>query len=239
MQKEVPNINRAEFLRELKENLNDKVPVGQIADILYDYGEHFDAGLRDGKTEDEVSEELGSPAKISRALLSEINPELTDRRTDSLPYAPLGMRLAAFIIDGLVAGLPVLIITGSVFPLLFLPLAPITALQYSVSHMGEGPPVWLGQLSVLFFVLYQPVSLALWKGQSIGKRLLNLRVVSKDGRQLNTGAFLSREILGRTVVNTLTLGLSSAISFLWALFSPERRTIHDEIGGTRVIMDRT
>ena len=136
-------------------------------------------------------------------------------RSVNLPYAPLGTRIAAFIIDSVVAGLPVLLVSKSVFPFLFLPLAPVTALQFPVYRMGEAPVVWLGQLSVLFFVLYQPVTLSLWNGQTLGKRLLRLRVVKKDGSALTPGVGLSREILGRTIINSITLGLSSFISFFW------------------------
>lgn len=230
-------MNRAEFIRELKENLTDRLPAEQVEDILYDYAEHFDAGMRDGKSEDEVSQELGSPAKVARELLSDGGTHAVGNKAAGLPYAPLGARIVAFIVDSVIAGLPMVIVSKSVVLLLFSPLAPLIALSVPV-RMGETPAVVPGVLSFVFFVLYQPLVLALWNGQTLGKRLFNLRVVKKDGSPLTPGFALSREVLGRTIINTVSLGLSGLISFIWALFSPERKTVHDEIGGTRVIVER-
>ena len=89
-------MNRVEFIRELREALTDRLPAEQVEDILYDYAEHFDAGMRDGKTEDEVSQELGSPARVARELLSEGGTHAIENKDAALPYAPLGARIVAF-----------------------------------------------------------------------------------------------------------------------------------------------
>lgn len=233
-------LNRAEFLRELRENLRGRVNDNTLEDIVYDYNEHFDAGLRDGKSEQEVSVELGSPARIAREVLAEGPTNQVNQR--GLDIAPLGPRVVAFTIDALISSLPIILVTKAFNVGILAPLFPLMALQYPVRVVAPNTVItWTelvpGILSVLFFVLYQPVCMSLWQGRTIGKRIMSLKVIRKNGQQLTPGFSLFREVLGRTIVNVVSFGFSSIISFLWALFSPERRTIHDEVGGTRVVVD--
>lgn len=51
------------FLDILKTGLSD-LPTGILGDILYEYKDYFDTEIASGKTEDEISEELGSPYEI-------------------------------------------------------------------------------------------------------------------------------------------------------------------------------
>ena len=57
-------MNRAEYLQQLKIALQG-LPNDDLQDILYDYEEHFDIGLSKGKSEEEISQELGDPQDIA------------------------------------------------------------------------------------------------------------------------------------------------------------------------------
>ena len=57
-------MNRDEYLDLLKLYLKD-LPSDEIQDILLDYEEHFRIGISKGKTEEEISKELGSPRDIA------------------------------------------------------------------------------------------------------------------------------------------------------------------------------
>lgn len=56
-------MNKETFLNILKDGLSD-FPEGSLADILYDYKEHFEVGFNSGKTEEEIINELGDPNDI-------------------------------------------------------------------------------------------------------------------------------------------------------------------------------
>lgn len=58
-------MNRSEFLNILEHSLG-KISQADRDDILYDYREHFDAGLGDGKTEEEICAALGDPRAIAK-----------------------------------------------------------------------------------------------------------------------------------------------------------------------------
>lgn len=77
-----------EFLTKL-ETLLSRVPEDDRKDMLYDYEEHFEVGLANGKSEKELTIELGDPYVIARDLLadyrtSKIEKELTKSEEEDL-----------------------------------------------------------------------------------------------------------------------------------------------------------
>ena len=58
-------MNKNEFLRVLQKELNPLGPAA-ISEILADFEEHFANGLARGKSEDEITAELGNPAEIAQ-----------------------------------------------------------------------------------------------------------------------------------------------------------------------------
>ena len=60
-------MTRKEFIRRLKAGLKG-MPQEDIAEIAADYEAHFDAGLAEGRSEEEVAAALGNPARLAREL---------------------------------------------------------------------------------------------------------------------------------------------------------------------------
>lgn len=60
-------MTKHEFLTELKALL-EKLPEAERRDILYDYEEHFQAGLADGQSEADIATSLGRPKTIAKEL---------------------------------------------------------------------------------------------------------------------------------------------------------------------------
>lgn len=58
-------MNKKAFLSQLKKGLKG-IPKADLDDILYDYEEHIDSALETGKSEEQITGELGSPKKIAR-----------------------------------------------------------------------------------------------------------------------------------------------------------------------------
>lgn len=125
-------------------------------------------------------------------------------------------RLLAIIVDGFVVGIPVYVLAAAV---------------------GDDADWVIGLLYLLASVLYAPLMLARGgehNGQTLGKQLLGVRVVAQDGGHVSLGRAMKRELLGRTVLAMVTLGLYSLIDSLWCLWDGRRQTLHDKIGGTEV-----
>lgn len=90
--------------------------------------------------------------------------------------------------------------------------------------------------AVLFFLpplLYFPLCEILFNGQTLGKRLMRIRVARVDGEPLTIGNSLLRFLL--LSVDTLT-GMVSAV--LLIAFSPRSQRLGDMAAGTTVIDDR-
>lgn len=79
--------------------------------------------------------------------------------------------------------------------------------------------------------LYFTVLTSMWKGQTIGKRLMRVRVVRLDGHPI--GWWSAFERAGGYVAGLAT-GL---LGFAQVLWDPNRQCIHDKIVGTVVVVD--
>lgn len=96
------------------------------------------------------------------------------------------------------------------------------------------PPVDLVALLLvcapLVVALYH-VAFWRWRGQTPGKWLLGVRVVSLDGGKLRLGQGALR------VVGYLLSALPCYLGYLWIL-GPQRRGFHDRLARTEVVYDR-
>ncbi|WP_130864337.1 RDD family protein [Bacilliculturomica massiliensis] len=62
-------MRKDEFLRELQYGLEGRLDAARVSALTGEYADRFEEGLSAGRTEDEISAEIGSPAKLSRRLL--------------------------------------------------------------------------------------------------------------------------------------------------------------------------
>lgn len=109
-------------------------------------------------------------------------------------------RLGAYLLDALILLIPGLIVSFAV--------------------------PFIGPLAVYF--LYDWLMHAYWDGQTLGKRVVNIRVTRPDGRPIDSGVSAARAAM--EIVSGFPLGLG----YLWAAWDPENRTWHDMVADTRV-----
>lgn len=83
-------------------------------------------------------------------------------------------------------------------------------------------------VALIFIILYHSLFITIL-GQTPGKLLLGLRVLTMDGRQVR----FWRALL-RTVAYMLSM-LVFFLGFLWVLVDDERQAWHDKIAGTYVV----
>lgn len=155
----------------------------------------------------------------------------------TLRVAGIGVRLAAQIADILIT----LIASGCI--LVLLAMLQVTQPQ-TLFAIG----------SMLFFltrVPYYVITELAWNGQTLGKRLMKIKVVAHDGRSLQTHSIVLRNLmkeaeifLPATLILTLQAAtpISSLIAFAWVvmaflipLFNPYRQRLGDLLAGTHVI----
>ncbi len=139
-----------------------------------------------------------------------------------------GTRLVGVILDGIIAG-----------ALVYVPLAigvatsgrPLMVNAHFNGQAIAGAGAWLAFLGFVAWV-WLTILFVSRNGQSIGKKLLGIKVVRSDGSK----ASLGRIFLLRNVVNTL-LGIIPLYGLVDALliFGEARQCVHDKIADTIVI----
>ncbi|WP_342553187.1 DUF1700 domain-containing protein [Paenibacillus sp. FSL R7-0652] len=63
-------MNRQQFMQAMEKHLRPLDPL-ERAELLADYDQHFAIGLREGRSEEEISRELGRPEEIAREALGD------------------------------------------------------------------------------------------------------------------------------------------------------------------------
>ena len=79
----------------------------------------------------------------------------------------------------------------------------------------------------LLFVYH--VGMLTWRGATIGKMILNLKVVRFDGHPIGFGIAMVRAL--SSIFSTIVM----ALGFLWVIWDPEKQSWHDKIAGTVVV----
>lgn len=138
-------------------------------------------------------------------------------------YAGFWVRLAAYVIDSII------VFFGLLFVRLFL-----SGIMLVLSDTWIGgnilfhytlKDILLYGFQVLYFILCTYLT-----GTTLGKRAMNLRVVSADGQKLTILNVVYRETIGRFLCS-----LSVGIGYIIAGVDREKRGLHDILCDTRVI----
>jgi uncharacterized RDD family membrane protein YckC len=143
--------------------------------------------------------------------------------TTTLELATLGRRLMALFIDGLVVGMPMMILIFAVM------------IPKMISSAGtpEAMPPWfnfIGFVQIPFMIVYEGLMMSRRDGQTLGKIALHLRVVRPDGSPISSG-----QAWGRAAVRSLLASFLSLLNYIPAFFTKEKTPLHDMAAKTRVI----
>lgn len=145
-------MNKEQFLRDLSGHLR-KLSEEERQDILYDYGEHFQFGLEEGKTEVEIIKGLGSPKAIAKEMLAlyrfdEMKKDPSASNITRAVMAVIGLSLLNFI---LVLG-PLVAIISFIFALWVGGVASVVAPLFVVIKILTGTFLWLEVFVSITFV---------------------------------------------------------------------------------------
>ncbi len=131
-------------------------------------------------------------------------PGARKRKNHEYELADTGARFIAFIIDGIIVSI-------------------IMGLLFGSSRWGGGAIGWL--ISGIYYWYF-------WTrqdGQTLGKRVMNIRVIKADGGPITDADAVLRYIGYH--INTIVF----FIGWLWALFDRNHQGWHDKIANTYVI----
>lgn len=131
-------------------------------------------------------------------------------------YASFGLRAFAFIVD--------MLVIGAINKILINVLG--IDLDYEIYGIEMAEILrWI--VTILYFVIISLVT----KGQTLGKMIAGIRVVSLTSDKLDLGQILIREIAGRLIQNTIM------ILYLLPIFTPKNQSLIDFFVDTAVVKD--
>jgi uncharacterized RDD family membrane protein YckC len=130
------------------------------------------------------------------------------------------------------------------------PSSPPVAPAYEPTPLGGPVPVANGKrllcaiLESLLFILTLGLGWIVWslmvwsKGQSPAKSMMSLRCVRlEEDRAADFGTMALRELVGKWLVGTITLGITNIVSLFMILLTPDRQAVWDKLAGTVVVED--
>jgi uncharacterized RDD family membrane protein YckC len=140
--------------------------------------------------------------------------------------ANVGSRILAFLIDLLVVGTGIFV--------------GVVAVALGVNASGAVLPDWL--VIAMFLVLipgwwfgYFTAMETLWRGRTLGKAALGLRVVTREGAPVRF-----RHAAIRTLLGLVDFGLGSGFfAVVFVLFSRDNQRLGDLVAGTLVLRERS
>lgn len=170
--------------------------------------------------------------------------------------APFGRRIVAFLINWYVGSLVTAVPVAAV--------AVSLGYQATDQNVLDYPAPWgliAAVTGIVAGVVYYGVVPMLTKGQTLGKRLLGLRIVGRDGERATACQLVLRQVLGLILLEQAAVGTSTVVQQVIALLAgataatvvmwvgyaltlasfavcgaaPSHRALHDLISGTRVV----
>lgn len=176
----------------------------------------------------------------------------------NVDYKYYGRRLLAYVIDWYVGGvliaLPITMKAMEIDP-----LSEIAAHKLNMFSTAEG--LSIGAMSIfigLLFYLFVPA--LIWDGQTLGKKITKLKIVSKDGSKATYSQLVMRQVVGIILIEGTLYNVSNMIhqfisllsgynlvpilgqiavvftivSVFYSFFNPQNQALHDLISKTKV-----
>jgi len=141
------------------------------------------------------------------------------------PLAPLARRALAQVLDGILIGVPLFIVTLS--------------MGGDLSDSDNDNLLWLTVLWLAVTLVYSTVLVAL-TGATVGKRLLKIKVVNRlDGSPVSWSYAAVRALVPTVAGLIPVIGFALNIAvYVRAFFHPLRQGLHDAAAGTVVVRSR-
>ena len=140
-------------------------------------------------------------------------------------YAGFWIRFAAALVDGLIIGIPFSLLSGL--------LDDSSSFGPGVGY-SPGYSLAINLLSTAVTAVYYGLLEGGPTGQTLGKRLCNIRVVDADTGQPGVG---TGRAVGRYLMSIVS-GWAIGLGYFWMLWDPRNQTWHDKVARTIVVKAR-
>lgn len=155
--------------------------------------------------------------------MSELSINTTQNVTIKFTSAPVGERILASVIDLLIKIAYCLVIYYLVYDLM--------GLQKAIEDIDYWSKAAIGIILFFPIFIYSIVLESMFEGQTIGKKILKMKVVKIDGYQANFGDYLIRWLFRIIEKNYIMV----VVGFIALIVSKKTQRLGDMAAGTAVI----
>lgn len=147
-----------------------------------------------------------------------------------------GRRFGAWLIDALILGIPIGIIGAMTAGDSPSPVDPVTGAVDQAALAGmQGRSMMLGFIGSVVFTIYV-ILLHGSMGQTLGKKVLGIKVVQLDGSPVDYAVAAKRALVYPIAgIVPFLGGLIALLNGLWPLWDSQRQSLGDKVGGTYVV----
>ena len=146
------------------------------------------------------------------------------------PYASWGQRFAAILVDGFILAIPFF---AAIVIAVLLAAGSDPAQDEDISD-AWAIAIFAGwAMSIVAPIVYYTVLHGRPRGQTVGKRLLGIRVVGEDFNPIGYG-----RAFGRVLISTVFWFLCyvpGIVDVLWPLWDEKKQALHDKVVNTVVV----
>jgi uncharacterized RDD family membrane protein YckC len=182
-------------------------------------------------------QEVSAAVTATAAIAGAPRPPIagTARVSAPLPYAGFWARFVAYLIDGLILGIPI----G--FVVLFIIMSGVLGVTlHRKSVNPHEAAALLGPLFLFFFLTFLVFVVMQWlyfvimesseRQATVGKSVMSLRVTDYEGQRISFG-----HATGRFFAKIVSGLIPFAIGYIMAGFTEKKQALHDLIAGTLVL----
>ena len=148
--------------------------------------------------------------------------------------APLLRRLLAWLVDAIIIGVVIVVV------LLCTSLTAIFNLikegtSFNLTLFALIELIQVGLVIEILFILYYISFPVRNHGQTIGKKMLKIRVVKDDGKDVDFSTLFMRQAIAEQLLGALTFGVTFVVNALVALFRKDKKSLSDVFASTKVV----
>ncbi len=143
-------------------------------------------------------------------------------------------RVGAQIIDSLIVGVPAFLIGGVIA------FATVRDFEDLDSSDFDRMQLYGAAISIVAASIYYCWMMSATNGQTVGKKVTDIRVVREDGAPVTAGFAFQRQILVMQLLfgwlAAILLYIPTLLNYLWPLWDKGNQALHDKIVKSRVVI---
>ena len=148
--------------------------------------------------------------------------------------APLLRRLLAWLVDAIIIGVVIVVVLlCTSLTAIFNLIKEGTSLNITLYSLIE--LIQVGLVIEILFIIYYISFPVRNHGQTIGKKMLKIRVVKDDGTDVDFSTLFMRQAIAEQLLGALTFGSTFVVNALVALFRKDKKSISDVFANTKVV----